>query len=147
MAKGRAQRLQAVVFLARREEDGAAQKMTELRQMVVDEQQQLEQLQDYRKQYLREYQQQRSGVDPRVLMNYSSFLQRLSQAVAGQEQKLGQLEARLQEQRGVWQEKHHRRKTLDELIARLQREEEAALEQRVQRELDDMAAQLFSRDQ
>jgi len=147
MAEGRAQRLRVVLLLAQREEDAAAQQMGKARDLVVEEEQQLVQLHEYRHQYVMDYQRQRSGVQPQVFMSYSGFIQRLSQAVAGQEQKLAQLEAQLHQLQAVWQEKHHRRKTLSDLINRLQQEEDAALEQRLQRELDDLAAQAFSRPQ
>ena len=147
MAESRAKRLRAVLLLAQREEDAAAGQMGKARDLVAEEQQQLVQLREYRQEYVWEYQQQRSGVRPEVLMSYSGFIQRLSQAVTGQEHKLAQLEGQLEECQAVWQEKHHRRKTLADLIARLQRDEDAALEHRLQRELDDLAAQTLSRRQ
>jgi len=147
MAESRAQRLRAVLLLAQREEDAAAQQMGKARELVAEEEQQLVRLREYRHQYVTEYRQQRSGVQPQVLMSYSGFIQRLSQAVTGQEHKLAQSEAQLQQLQAVWQSKHHRRKTLNDLIDRLQREEDSALEQRLQRELDDLAAQAFNRPQ
>ena len=145
MAESRAKRLRTVLLLAQREEDAAAGQMGKARDLVAEEQQQLLHLREYRHQYVLAYQQQRSGVRPEVLMSYSGFIRRLSQAMTGQEHKLAQLEAQLQQLQAFWQEKHHRRKTLADLIARLQRDEDAALEHRLQGELDDLAAQAFSR--
>lgn len=145
MAERRSERLAAVVMLAEREEQAAAARLGEQRATLEREQQQLVQLQDYRTQYIDDYQQMRTGATPQMLMSYSGFLQRLGDAVAGQEQRMAQVRGLLEQCRAQWQEKYHRRRSLQELVERLKTEEDAALEQRLQRELDDLAAQRFTR--
>lgn len=146
MAERRSQRLKAVIMLAGREEQAAAVRLAEQRALLDSEQQQLTQLEDYRHQYLDEYHQLRTNVQPQSLMSYSSFLQRLSQAVEGQRQRLAQVRQGLEQSRAHWQEKYHRRRSLEDLVARLRQEEDTVIEQKLQRELDDLAAQRFSRD-
>jgi len=146
VAERRSQRLAVVVMLAEREEQAAAARLGEQRGTLEREQQQLAQLQDYRTQYIQDYQQLRSGATPQALMSYSGFLQRLGEAVTGQEQRLAQVRTLLEQCRAQWQEKYHRRRSLQELVERLKVEEDTVLEQRLQRELDDLAAQRFTRD-
>lgn len=142
----RSERLKAVVMLAEREEQAAAARLAEQQSSLEGEQQQLGQLQDYRSQYLHDYDQLRTNATPQALMSYSGFLGRLSDALAGQEQRLQQVQQALELRRAEWQQKYHRRRSLEQLVAKLKEEESVALEQRLQRELDDMAAQRFSRE-
>jgi len=146
VAERRSQRLTVVVMLAERDEQAAAALLGEQQATLEREQQQLAQLQDYRAQYIEDYQQLRTGATPQALMSYSGFLQRLGEAVTGQEQRLAQVQGLLEQCRAQWQEKYHRRRSLQELVDRLRTEENAVLEQRLQRELDDLAAQRFTRD-
>lgn len=146
MAERRSQRLVAVLMLAEREEKAAATALGEHQAQLDGERQQLGQLLDYRSQYLADYQQLRSSATAQALMSYSGFLQRLGGAISGQEQRLDQVRRALEQSRSHWQEKYYRRQSLEELVHRLRREEELQAEQRLQRELDDMAAQRFSRN-
>lgn len=146
MAEQRSKRLAVVLMLAEKEEQAAAARLGEQQGALEGEQQQLAQLEDYREQYVLDYKQLRTGATPQALMSYSGFLQRLSEAVAGQEQRLIQVRQLVELRRAEWQEKYHRRRSMQELIERLKREEDSVQEQRLQRELDDMAAQRFSRE-
>ncbi len=145
MAERRSERLKVVLMVAEREEQAAGVRLGEAKQALEREEAQLSQLQDYRAQYLADYRQQRRGVDARALMSYSGFLQRLGEALGGQEQKLAQVRQQLDQRREEWQQKYHRRQSLAEMIERMRREESAVLEQREQRELDDLAAQRMNR--
>ncbi len=141
MAKQRSERLKVVLMVAEREEQAAAIRLGEARQALEQEEAQLAQLQDYREQYLADYRKQRQGVDARALMSYSGFLQRLGEALGGQEQKLAQVRQQLDHHRLEWQEKYYRRQSLAEMIERMRNEELTVLEQRQQREQDDLSAQ------
>ncbi|WP_027329198.1 flagellar export protein FliJ [Marinimicrobium agarilyticum] len=145
MAERRSQRMKVVLQLAEREEQAAAARLGEQQQLLEREQAQLSQLQDYRQQYLDDYARPRSGVTAEALMSYSGFLQRLGEAVTGQQQKLAMVNQAREQSRREWEERYHRRRSLEDMIARLQREEEAAFEQRQQREQDDLAAQRLTR--
>jgi|GEM_PF-405680 len=145
MAEQRSERLKVVLMVAEREEQAAAARLGEARQQLEQEEGQLAQLQDYRDQYLADYREQRRGVNAQSLMSYSGFLQRLGDALGGQEQKLALVRQQLEQCQRQWQEKYHRRRSLEDMIARMRSEENAALEQRQQRELDDLAAQRMDR--
>src|SRR5690625_5838798 len=78
----RSERMGAVLTLAERAEQQAAQALESARAQLLNEQQQLEQLQQYRTQYIQEYQNRRDGVRPAELIGYSSFIQRLEAVLA-----------------------------------------------------------------
>ncbi|WP_347330249.1 flagellar export protein FliJ [Marinimicrobium locisalis] len=145
MAERRSQRMRVVLQVAEREEQAAAAKLGEQQEALKHEQAQLGQLQEYRQQYMNDYARQRSGVSAEALMSYSGFLQRLGEAVDGQQQKLAMVQQSREHCRREWEEKYHRRRSLEDMISRLEREEEAAFEQRQQREVDDLAAQRLTR--
>ncbi|WP_341939238.1 flagellar export protein FliJ [Marinimicrobium sp. C2-29] len=147
MAERRSERLRVVVMLAEREEQAAAARLGEQRALLENEQAQLGQLEDYRNQYVEDYHRLRHNVQPEMLMSYSGFLQRLGQALEGQQQRLAQVQQGMEQRREEWQQKYHRRRSLEDLVTRLAQEENSVLEQKLQRELDDLAAQRFSRDQ
>lgn len=145
MAERRSQRMKVVLQLAEREEQAAAARLGEQQQLLEREQAQLRQLEDYRQQYLDDYARPRRGVTAEALMSYSGFLQRLGEAVSGQQQKLAMVDQAREQCRREWEQRYHRRRSLEDMISRLRREEEAAFEQRQQRELDDLAAQRLTR--
>jgi flagellar protein FliJ len=137
----RSERMRAVLILAERAEQEAAREFEACRARVLAEQQQLEQLQLYRAQYVHEYQSRREGVHPTELISYSGFIQRLASVLTEQERKVQLVQQQLQQKQQQWQEKHHRRQSVQKLITRLKQEESAALEQKLQRELDELSAQ------
>lgn len=144
MSARRLRQMRAVLELAEREERDAGVRFAEQRRQTEHEREQLEQLEDYRRQYLADYPRY-SGVDPASLQSYSEFLQRLGQAVDGQRHQLARVREQLEQARQHWQSRHHRRQTLEEMVERLRREREQALEHERQRELDDLAGQRLTR--
>lgn len=137
----RSERMGAVLTLAERAEQQAAQALESARAQLLNEQQQLEQLQQYRTQYIQEYQNRRDGVRPAELIGYSSFIQRLEAVLAEQDKKMLLLQQQLAQRQQQWQQKYRKRKSIQELIERLRQEESTALEQKLQKELDELAAQ------
>lgn len=137
----RSDRIRAVLIMAERAEQEAAQNLKRYRDQMVMEEQQLHQLQDYRAQYLQQYQGLRSGLHASEMISYSAFIQRLAQVVGDQEHKLTQMQDQLARLQTQWQQRYHRRQSVEELIERLKREESAVLERRLQQELDELSAQ------
>lgn len=135
--------MQIVLSLADRTEQAAAQRLTEYREQVTAEQQQLTQLDEYTEQYLHSYAERKSGLYAQELISYSNFIQRLGEARQEQQLKLARMLQALEQIQRDWREKHQRRKSIQELIARLQYEENAELEKRLQKELDELSAQQY----
>lgn len=140
MAESRAKRMQVVLTLAVRQEDEAAQKLSQFREQLAQEERQLQELRDYTAQYLRERNGMSTGVMGHELINYSLFIQRLNEACTDQEnkvQRMHNLQLNLQKQ---WQIKHQKRKSIEDLIKRLQHEDDVVLEKRLQKEMDELSS-------
>lgn len=145
MAEPRSQRMQVVLMLAERKEQAAAQRLGQYREQVQAEQAQLQQLEDYAEQYLNSYAARTTNVYAQELISYSSFIQRLEDAKKDQQTKLERMQQALEQIQGDWQEKYQRRRSIEDLVARMKYEESAVLEKRLQKELDDLSAQQFNR--
>ena len=146
MAESRAKRMQVVLLLAERNEQDAGKQLGQQQALVAAEEEQLRQLDDYANQYLKTYAERRTNVRPQELIAYSGFIQRLAGARKEQQAKLERackLRERLQQ---LWQIAYHKRESLKNLILRLQLEEGAAQDKRLQKELDELVAQQFSRN-
>ena len=145
MANSRAQRIRVVLTLAQRQEDAAAQRLSQFLEQLAAEQQQLAQLQEYAAQYQRDYANRRSGVHAHELINYSGFVQRLGQLCLEQQQKLARMQQTLLQLQVQWRSCHQKRQSIEDLIARFEREDAALLDKRLQKELDELTTQQFSR--
>ncbi len=140
MAESRAKRMQVVLTLAVRQEDEAAEKLRQFRDQVAQEEHQLQDLRDYAAQYLQAQGGLREGVLAHELINYSSFIHRLNEACAEQEGKVLRMQSLLLNMQKQWQIKHQKRKSIEDLIKRLQHEDDVILEKRLQKELDELSS-------
>src|SRR5690554_1006140 len=145
MAEPRSKRMQVVLMLAERTEQAAAQRLGQYRDQVSAEQEQLQQLIEYTEQYLHSHTERTTGIHADELISFSNFIQRLGAAKKEQELKLARMQQTLDQIQQDWREKYQKRHSIQELITRLQHEENALLEKRLQKELDDLSAQQFQR--
>ena len=145
MAETRATRMQVVLTLAERQEDDAAKKLSQFREQLAQEEQQLVELRDYANQYLHAQGELRQGVLAHELINYSTFINRLNEACREQETKVERYKAILDSLQQQWRVKHQKRKSIEELIARLQQEDNLLLDKRLQKELDELSSQQLQR--
>ena len=139
MAKPRSQRMHIVLTLAQKAEDDAAQKVKEQADLLKQEIRQLDELKSYSGQYLQAYANLRAGVTAQEMINYSGFISRLADAIKEQENKKERIQQGLDKLKLVWTEMHQKRKTLNDLIDRLKKEESTALEKLLQKEMDELA--------
>lgn len=135
----RSKRLKVVEQLAEKEELDCAKALGEITDQLHAAQQQLQQLQDY----LKEYQQQkdslgtvRSGA-PAVLANFMAFFQQLEGAIRQQKINVERLEAQRKMLQAEWARRHNKRKNYQKLVSRYHREEMNEEEKRLQKTLDD----------
>lgn len=147
MAESRAQRMQVVLVLAERNEQQAGQQFSQYRSQVEVETEQLRQLDDYAKQYLQTYSDRKVGVRPEELIAYSAFIQRLGEARKEQQAKLDRMNKALVKFQQAWQMAYQKRESIKELITRLRLEENALLDKRLQKELDELVGQKYARQQ
>lgn len=145
MAESRAARMGIVLDLAQKEEDKAAQTLEKCRVQLLDEQAQLQQLVDYRAQYLQDYTARDGALTPAQLINYSTFIQRIDSLTAEQTRKCERAEQIVMQAQQIWQRLYQKRKSIADLIIRYQQEELALADKRLQKELDDLTTQRFSR--
>lgn len=145
MAESRAKRMQVVLTLAVRQEDEAAKKVGEVRDQIAKEERQLADLRDYATQYLQAQGALREGILAHELINYSSFINRLNEACGEQEAKVNRYQAVLESLKKQWRILHQKRKSIEDLITRLQHEDNLLLDKRLQKELDELSSQQFRR--
>ena len=139
MAESRAKRLLIVLQLAQKAEDEAAARVREQADLLRNEETQLNELRAYSEQYLNSYSGLRHGVSARDMINYSGFVGRLTDAIKEQEGKLQRLQQGLDKLKANWSICHQKRKTLEDLIERLKKEDSDLLDKRLQKELDELA--------
>jgi flagellar FliJ protein len=147
MAESRAERMQVVLVLALRQEQQAGEQLRQARSQLEAETEQLRQLDDYAAQYLAAYGARKSGVSSQELIAYSGFIQRLALARREQQGRLERLQLQLQRLSQAWRITHQKTESIKSLIARLEQEQQGLLDRRLQKELDELASQAFSRKQ
>lgn len=145
MAQTRSSRMAIVLNLAQKEEENAAQSLNIARQQLLSEQEQLQQLDDYRNQYLADYSVSSAPRNAQQLINYSSFIQRIDQLKLEQSQKVERVERVVVKAQTVWQQLYQKRKSIADLIERYKVEEQLAIDKKLQKEIDDLTTQRFSR--
>jgi len=145
VAESRAKRMQVVLTLAERNEEQAAQQLSKFTQQVEAEAEQLRQLDEYAAQYLDTYTNRKTAVRPQELIAYSGFIQRLGDARKEQQARLDRFKLQLERLRQMWRIAHQKTKSIKELITRLQHEENALLDKRLQKEMDELVGQAYIR--
>jgi flagellar FliJ protein len=145
MAESRAKRMQVVLTLTERDEQQAGEQLSKFTAQVEAETEQLRQLDEYANQYLNTYAGRKTSVRPEELIAYSGFIQRLGVARKEQEARLGRMQIQLDRYRQLWRVAHQKTESIKELIARLQQEENALQDKRLQKELDELVGQAYSR--
>jgi len=113
--------------------------MAEAGRKVVDLERQLEQLQTYRDEYVRNSTQSAGAIDAVKLQNYRSFLDRLGEALNQHLKSLDIARKEFEKQRAQWSEKRMEAESLNRVIDRFRKEEQYAADGREQREGDDAA--------
>lgn len=145
MAESRAKRMQVVLTLAVRQEDEAAKKLSQFREQVAQEERQLVELRDYAAQYLHAQGELRQGIFAHELINYSTFINRLNEACHEQGTKVERYKTILESLQQQWRVKHQKRKSIEDLIARLQQEDNFLFDKRLQKEMDELSSQQLQR--
>ncbi len=114
----------------------AGRKVTELER-------QLEQLQAYRDEYVRNSTQSTGTMDAVKLQNYRSFLDRLGEALNQHQESLENARNEFEKRRVQWSEKRIEAESLNRVVDRFRKEERHAADRREQREGDDAAMRLM----
>ncbi len=145
MAEARSKRMQVVLMLAQRREDEASDRLRDYREQVQQAKNQLQELQDYAEDYRQKVAGQKTELRIHELVSYRNFLQRLAEAEQEQLTKLQRMLEVCDQLEQQWRQLYQQRKSLEDLIGRLKLEEGAAVEKRLQKELDEFASQAAQR--
>ena len=113
--------------------------MGEAGRKVADLERQLEQLQAYRDEYVRNSTQGNGTIDAVKLQNDRSFLERLGEALRLHLKSLEAARAEYEVRRKAWSEKRIEAESLSRVVDRFRKEERQVAERREQREGDDAA--------
>jgi flagellar FliJ protein len=117
--------------------------MADAGRKVADLERQLEQLQGYRDEYVRNSTQSSGAMDAVKLQNYRSFLDRLGEALNQQQKSLASARQEFEKRRLQWSEKRIEAESLNRVVDRFRKEEQNAADRREQREGDDAAMRLM----
>src|SRR6202047_2978068 len=100
--------------------------MAEAGRKVADLERQLEQLQNYRDEYVRNSTQSSGAIDAVKLQNYRSFLDRLGEEMRQPLKSLDSARKEFDKRRAQWSEKRVEAETLSRVVDRFRKEEQAA---------------------
>jgi flagellar FliJ protein len=116
--------------------------MADAGRKVTDLEHQLEQLQTYRDEYVRNSQSS-GAIDAVKLQNYRSFLNRLGEALNQHLKSLDLARQEFEKRRSQWSEKRIEAESLNRVVDRFRKEEQHAADRREQREGDDAAMRVM----
>ena len=135
----KSKRFEPIQEIASTKAEDLSRAMGEAARKVADLERQLEQLQAYRNEYVRNSTQSSGTMDAVKLQNYRSFLDRLGEAMRQHAQSLKLAHAELDKRRSQWSEKRIEAQVLSRVVDRFRKEEQHAADRREQREGDDAA--------
>jgi flagellar protein FliJ len=113
--------------------------MGEAQRKVTDLEKQLQQLQSYRDEYVRNSTQSGGAIDAVKLQNYRSFLERLGEAMRQHAKSLETARAEYEKRRLAWSEKRIEAESLSRVVDRFRKEEQHEADAREQRDGDEAA--------
>jgi flagellar protein FliJ len=111
--------------------------MGEAQRKVTDLEKQLQQLESYRDEYVRNSTQSGGAIDAVKLQNYRSFLERLGEAMRQHAKSLEAARAEYEKRRLAWSEKRIEAESLSRVVDRFRKEERHAADAREQRDGDE----------
>ncbi len=133
--------MQKLVELAEIELDKASQTLAALLEQYEQEREQLNSLENYRKEYSTLSVSQSIVITPIQLQTRHCFGDKLHQAVEAQTQQVDRLDEVVEKAREAWQAKKIRKESLSALLMKLKQAHQFELNKQEQRMLDELAAQ------
>ncbi len=133
--------MQKLVELAEIELDKASQTLAALLEQYEQEREQLNSLENYRKEYSTLSVSQSIVTTPIQLQTRHCFGDKLHQAVEAQTQQVDRLDEVVEKAREAWQAKKIRKESLSALLMKLKQAHQFELNKQEQRMLDELAAQ------
>ena len=135
---GDAKRMQPVARIAEHHERYNARELGRARKRLMEMQQKLEELQSYREEYARRFENMgNGGLRTPQICDYRAFLSRLSEAIVQQESAIARVVTEIDEQRQTWMQSRGRAQALDKVLERYQRQAQEVERRREQHECDE----------
>ena len=139
----KSKRFEPIQEIASSSADDLSRAMGEAGGKVADIERQLQQLQSYRDEYVRNSTQSAAAIDAVKLQNYRSFLDRLGEALRQHLKSLEDARAEYETRRAAWSEKRIEAESLGRVVDRFRKEEQHVADRREQREGDDAASRVL----
>lgn len=133
--------LNTLIELATTEVDDAAVRLGRAVRAVEDARQKLILLGSYRDDYAERFQTtMANGFTPMAYRNFQGFMDKLDQAINGQQQVVRDAEFRVEKERGAWRESERKRISYDALATRAKTAADQKIAKREQKQTDEQAA-------
>lgn len=134
----RSDRLQPVAKLARQGERDAARDLGVARSRQQAEEERLQDLLAYRREYLSDFQRKgRAGVTGSALQQFQQFLGQLDKAIDQQQRRLAGAGAEVQQSTHQWQQRASKSKAIDNVVQNLNAQEAVERDRREQKVTDE----------
>lgn len=141
----KSKRMEPVTRVADQRERQAAVEMAEFRRFLDAQQAKLDELNTYRNDYARHFEQAgRGGMDAARMADYRRILARLNDAIAYQEKRLISLHSDYEQVRRRWTDTRTRAAALDKVMERYRSDERREEDRREQGELDERSQHVGS---
>lgn len=132
--------LATLIDLARRASDDAAKQLGVVLKALEDNQQKLQMLSDYRDDYAARFERtMAAGMTPGTYRNFQAFMDKLDNAIKGQQEVVEHAGKRCEQARGVWQDAERKRMSYTTLDKRAQQEALRLEAKRDQKAMDEHA--------
>lgn len=133
--------LETLIELARRETDDAAKRLGTALKAVADAEEKLNMLVGYRDEYGKRFEAtQQSGITPMAYRNFQAFMEKLDNAIKGQEEVLRHSQRKEAQEKSTWQNAERKRMSYSTLNDRAQAQALKLEAKRDQKAMDEHAA-------
>ncbi len=133
-------RLKPVQRLSEAREQDAAKALGDSNRHVSEQEQRLADLENYREEYARYYQQRgEQGVTAAKLMELQRFLHNLNKAIEQQQQVVAMARQRSEQSKQQWNNARGKSQALDKVVERYRKEEDRSASRQEQKDNDEYA--------
>ena len=139
----RLDRLRKIIELSQADLEKSELMMQEIRSKLQLNNVQLDSLNGYQNEYLRQLKSNQSTTLQKINQT-QAFLGKLNQAIQHQQIQISELEQSLEKVKEVWLEKRKREQALEKLYKKLEKKHFVKLEKQEQKMMDDLIASNFS---
>lgn len=136
--------LDTLIELATQQTDEAAKRLGRAIRNGEDAEQKLQLLLQYRDDYMARFQATlQSGLTASSYRNFQHFIDKLDEAIKGQQRVVQDAQRRVTRERGAWQDSERKRMSYDTLATRAEKVRQLKETRRDQKQTDEFAARLL----